>query len=112
MNAWATALIPAVSAILGATISGVLTYRAARIGFDSRRQRVRLLRSLLDLEFFLALEQEYLEQRAGQTDTPAQTTKVAMRAKVRDSLGRVPSDASEPARLQKMIAALKMDLPA
>lgn len=107
MDVSSEGFIPAAAALLGAAISGFFTYQAARIGFNAKRQRQRLLRLLLDLEYFLALEHAYIERLVERDETPLHTVKVAMRNVVKESLGRAPSRATEPARLREMIATLQ-----
>ena len=98
-----SALVGAGSAVLGSLITGLATVRMARIGFSQKRTRKLLRLVLKDLEYYIALEQEYLNQLSGERQTTEASVKLAVRDAVRTKLGRSLSKRSEPARLRELL---------
>lgn len=102
-----SALVGAGSAVLGSLITGFATVRMARIGFSQRRTTRLLISALRDIEYFVALEQEYLAQLSSDKQITEPSMKRSVRELVRTKLGRGPSKRSEPARLRALLQSIE-----
>jgi Tfp pilus assembly ATPase PilU len=110
MNEILIALIAALSALLGGTVSGFATYKAATVGFRQQQKTRQLLNVLEDLEFMKEVEEIFL-QRATQNE---QVNVVSLKRKIRytaqEKLGRSLSPSSEKNRISQALASVRRAL--